>query len=326
MTHLTREQRYTISVMKQKSFTQKYIADAIGKNKSVISRELKRNSDQRNGDYRFDLAQRKCEKRHSEKNKKKKFSIEMQNYVEKKLEEDLSPEQIHGRAKFENISIVSPERIYQHIWSNKKAGGTLHTHLRHKGRRYRKRGNNKDKRGILKNRKDIDLRPKIVEEKTRFGDLEIDTVIGQNHKGALLTINDRVTSKVWIKKLDSKEAENLAIETINTLMPFKGIIHTITADNGKEFAMHEKIGNELDVDVFFAKPYHSWERGANENTNGLVRQYFPKKTSFENISNEDVTRVVEILNNRPRKKLGFLTPNEYFFNNFGDSKKVAFIT
>jgi len=323
--HLTKEQRYTISVMKQKKHSQKVIAETIGKDKSVVCRELKRNCDKRSGEYNDDLAHRKYCKRLQEKPKKISFTADVKEYVVSKLNDDLSPEQIAGRAKYDGVQCVSHETIYKHVWKDKKQGGDLHLHLRHKGRKYRKRGNAKDKRGIIRNRVDIDLRPKIVDEKIRFGDCEIDTVIGKNHKGALLTINDRVTSLVWIQLLTGKEAEPLTEKTIEIMMPVKNMMHTITADNGKEFAGHEKIAKELDIDIYFAKPYHSWERGANENTNGLIRQYFPKGSSFENITNEQVNYVQNKLNNRPRKKLGFLTPNEFFYANFVNTK-VAFVT
>lgn len=325
MKHITKEQRYTISVMKQQGFKQFQIALAIGKDKSVISRELRRNCDKRSGSYNFDLAQKKYDQRQKNKPKNIRFTQEVKLLVESLLMNDYSPEQIAGRAKLDGHQCVSHERIYQHIWQNKKEGGNLNLHLRHKGRKYRKRGAAKDKRGIITNRVDIEKRPKIVDEKIRFGDCEIDTVIGKNHKGALLTINDRVTSMVWISLLSGKEAEPLTEKTIEVLTPIKNSLFTITADNGKEFAYHQKIAEALNVDVYFAKPYHSWERGANENTNGLIRQYFPKGTSFENITNEQVIDVQNKLNNRPRKKLGFLSPNEFFITNF-QKPKVAFVT
>lgn len=170
--------------------------------------------------------------------------------------------------------MVSVGAIYKQIWQDKKQGGSLYTHLRHNGKRYRKRGTAKD------------------------------------HKRALLTINDRQTGLVWIRKLKGKEAKSLAIETVNALLPFKDMIHTITADNGKEFALHERIAKELKVDVYFAHPYHSWERGANENTNGLIRQFFPKGADFESLSEDRIQIVQDNLNNRPRKRLGFYTPIE----------------
>ena len=311
--------------MTQQVWKQKDIALAIGKDKSVVSRELKRNCDNRDRKYRADLAQRKYENRQKNKPKHIRFTEEVKQYVDECLAKDFSPEQISGRAVVESRECVSHERIYQYVWKDKKAGGDLYTHLRHKGRRYRKRGNAKDSRGIIKDRVDISQRPEIVDQKQRLGDLEIDTMIGQNHKGALLTINDRVSSYVIIEKLNGKDAKELALKVIERLSSYKKRIHTITSDNGKEFAEHKMISSELKVDFFFAKPYHSWERGANENTNGLIRQYFPKKTSFENLSDQDIKRVEDILNNRPRKKLNFLTPNEFLLRNLSN-QKVAFVT
>lgn len=150
-----------------------------------------------------------------------------------------------------------------------------------------------------------------MEAKQRFGDLEIDTIIGKNHKGAIMTINDRCTSLVLIRKLEGKEAAPLAQSAIDALSPYKHLIHTITADNGKEFAAHQEIAKGLDISFFFARPYHSWERGANENTNGLARQYIPKGTNFDNVTQEYVAMVQNKLNNRPRKRLDYLTPIEY---------------
>jgi len=325
MKHITKEQRYTICVMKQQNFSQKDIAFTIGKDKSVVSRELRRNCDKRSKKYDDDLAQRKYEQRQKYKPKHIRFTDEVKQCVDELLKKDFSPEQIAGRSKIDGIPCVSHECIYQYVWKNKKEGGKLYTHLRHKGRKYRKRGNIKDTRGIIKDRVDIDQRPAIVNKKERIGDLEIDTVIGQNHKGALLTINDRVSSMVFIAKLNGKNAEELAKKTIDILFPYKNFINTITSDNGKEFAEHKIISTSMNVNFYFAKPYHSWERGANENMNGLIRQYFPKGSSFENISDEDVQRVQDILNNRPRKKLKFLTPNEFLLLNLSN-QKVAFVT
>ncbi|MCP4107316.1 MAG: IS30 family transposase [Desulfobacteraceae bacterium] len=326
MKHITQEQRYTICVMKKQGYKQKDIAFAIGKNKSVISRELNRNSDKRSNEYKSDLAQRKYVQRQKSKPKKIRFTQTVQQLVNDWLAEDYSPEQIVGRAKFEGRECVSHEHIYQYVWYNKKhEKGILYEHLRHKGRKYRKRGAAKDSRGCIKNRVDISLRPAIVDKKERLGDLEIDTVIGQNHKGAILTINDRVSSFVWIEKLQGKDAKDLAKKAIEKLTPCNQWIQTITADNGKEFAEHEAMAKDLEINFFFARAYHSWERGANENTNGLIRQYFPKGSSFKNITNQQIQDVQHKLNNRPRKKLNFLTPNEFLTLNLSN-QKVAFVT
>lgn len=331
MSHLTEEQRYAISVMQSHNFSQTTIATIIGKDKSVVSRELRRNRDMRNGEYRYKQAQRKYEERLKQKPKAVRFDAEVRERVEAMLAEDFSPEQIVGRCRLEGLGCVSHERIYQHVWADKRRGGDLYTHLRRKGRKYRKRGAGKDGRGIIRDRVPIDSRPAVVDEKKRFGDLELDTVIGRNHKGAILTVNDRATGLCWLALLDGKESEPLKNALINMLSPLKGVIKTATADNGKEFAAHREIAAALGIDVFFAHPYHSWERGANENMNGLIRQYIPKKSSFENLNDEDIQLIQNKLNNRPRKRLNFLTPIEYFCRNFEQlteniNKKVAFIT
>ena len=190
-------QRRPASAMLAQNHKQNQIALAIGKDKSVVSREIKRNADQRNGIYKFDLANRKYKQRQEQKHRPIIFTSAIKKYVEEGLNNEYSPEQIAGRAKLDGVVCVSHECIYQYIWNDKKQGGHLFEKLRHTGRKYRKRGDSKDKRGILKDRVSIEQRPSIVDEKIRFGDLEIDTVIGQNHQGALLTINDRVTSLVW---------------------------------------------------------------------------------------------------------------------------------
>lgn len=320
MSHLTEKQRYAIEQLKAKGMSQKEIAAIIGKDKSVVCRELKRNSDGRSGKYNSDLAQRKYTTRLREKPKHKKLTIEVKDTIKQFLEDKYSPEQIVGYCKKQGIKMVSVERIYQHIWLDKKQHGNLHEHLRTRGKRYRKRGNSKDSRGIIKNRIDIDHRPKIVELKQRVGDLEIDTIIGKNHQGAIVTINDRATGMLKMKKIYSKDANELAVATIELLQPWKPYLHTITADNGKEFAQHESISKALNINFFFAKPYHSWERGANENLNGLIRQYIPKKSNLSTITNEQISWIEKKLNDRPRKRFNFESPNQIF------NQKVAFVT
>jgi IS30 family transposase len=304
MKHITQEQRYTISVLLKKGKSRSEIADIIGKHRSSVAREIKRNADRRNQEYRAGLAQRKCLERHLEKPKRIQFTDTVKSYVGEKLQARFSPEQIVGRAALDGLDMVSHERIYQYIWEDKKKGGVLHEHLRNKGKRYRKRGALKDRRGIIPNRRHISERPAIVEEKSRIGDLEIDTVMGKNHKGALVTINDRKTNMVKIRKVKGKTAEDVKLATIEALADWV-FAKTITADNGKEFASHEKIAEALKIGFFFATPYHSWERGANEKTNGLIRQYVPKQTDFENVTEEYVRFIENELNNRPRKKHGF---------------------
>jgi len=239
--------------------------------------------------------------------------------------QDYSPEQIAGVSKELRIPCVSHERIYQHTWEDKKNKGELHTHLRRKGRKYRKRGSSKDSRGIIAGRVSIDQRPDIVEQRSRFGDLEADLIIGKNHNQAIVTINDRASGMLKMKKVPSKEA-NIVATTINEMlddwMPFTC---TITSDNGKEFADHKRIAETLEIDYYFAHPYHSWERGSNENLNGLIRQYFPKKTDFTQLTDTEIKNIETKLNNRPRKRFNYQTPT-FVMNQLLFNQKVAFMT
>ena len=319
-------------MMRKRNFSMGEIAAVIGKHKSTISRELRRNCDRRSGRYDADLAQRKCERRQKGKPHRVRFTEEVRLRVEAMLREDYSPEQVVGRCKLEGLECVSVETIYQYVWGDKRRGGDLHTHLRRKGRKYRKRGAKKDSRGVIRDRVSIDERPKVVDDKSRFGDIEIDLIMGANHRRALLSANDRASGISWIALLEGKDSKALADKAAEMLMPFKGLLNTITSDNGKEFAEHKAIAKSLAVDYYFAHPYHSWERGANENMNGLIRQYLPKGTSFDSLDDNEIKRIRDKLNNRPRKKLGFLTPIEYFFANFAPelnlslTQKVAFVT
>lgn len=326
MAHLTLEQRYQIEIYLKTGIIISEIANLVGKNKSVISREIKRNADQRSGIYKASLANKKAKNRHQTKNKKCTLTAEVEVNLLYYLTQDYSPEQIVGNAKKDKIKMVSIERIYQYIWQDKRRGGNLYQHLRTKGKKYKKRGHFKDKRGIIVGRVDISQRPLIVEKKDRIGDLEIDLVIGKDHKGALLTINDRACGLLFMAKIESKEAAEVEAKTIELLQDWKPLIKTITSDNGKEFANHQAIAEALDIDYYFAKPYHSWERGANENLNGLIRQYFPKKYTFESITKADTEKVIHILNNRPRKRFGYKTPNEIFAEKLNNLDHVAFIT
>jgi IS30 family transposase len=301
--------------------TQKEIADTIQKDKSVVSREISRNKDQRSGQYDYRLAQRKSDARKKNKPHAVKFTAAIQEYVTARLKDKLSPEQIAGEAKLKGIECVSHETIYQYVWHDKKQNGNLYINLRNKGKRYRKRGGKKDTRGIIENRIDIDQRPKIVEKKERFGDWEVDTIIGKNHKGALLTMVDRATGIVKIKKVEKKESPEVTHALISALRPYQNLLHTITSDNGKEFAGHQVVQQCLGVNFFFAKPYHSWERGANENVNRLIRQYFPKRTDFATVAEGRIRLVEKELNNRPRKRFGFRTPIDIFEK----LNKVAFV-
>ena len=319
-TQLTLSKRYQITALIKAGLNQKNIALELGVHPSTISRKLRRNKDFIRG-YNAELAQVKVVKREKTKKKRSSLTKQIERYIRSKLKLDWSPEQISGRMKIDiGVSVVH-ETIYRYIYANKANGGKLYKYLRHKNKKYHKRSNDYKARGVIIDRVMIDKRPKIVEQKKRIGDLEIDTVIGKDHKGALVTVVDRKSKFTLIKNLPSKEAEVVTQALIEMIQPIKAVTHTITSDNGKEFAYHKQVSAALDADFYFANPYHSWERGLNEHTNGLIRQYLPKKSEFLHISKEEIITIQNRLNHRPRKSLGYKTPYEVFFSEM--SKKLA---
>jgi len=319
-TQLTLSKRYHISTLNKQGFSKKEIAREVGVHPSTISRELRRNSDEIRG-YDAEFAQVQAIKRERQKAKRNSLTKQIEKYIRSKLKQDWSPEQISGRMKLDiGVSVVH-ETIYRYIYANKSNGGRLYKYLRHKNKKYHSRSNTNHARGTIIERTMIDKRPKIVEKKSRIGDFEIDTVIGKNHKGALVTVVDRKSKFVLMKNVPNKEANVVTAALIEMLQPVKNITHTITSDNGKEFAYHKQISAALDADFYFANPYHSWERGLNEHTNGLIRQYLPKKSSFLNLSKEEIITIQNRLNHRPRKVLGYKTPFEVFMKEL--SKKLA---
>ncbi len=303
---LTHEQRCLIYALKKSNLSQKAIADIVYVSQSTISRELKRNTGERG--YRHKQAQCWTDDRKFTAQKALKMTASKLKLIESKIRAKWSPEQISGWLREEQETLISHETIYLHIWSDKKLGGNLYTHLRRKGKIYQPRGKSQAGRGHIKNRVSIDERPAIVDDKERLGDWEIDLVIGKNHSSALVTIVERKTSFTLSVRIDNKSAETVTAATIKLLELYKEAVLTITADNGKEFAYHEKMTEALNAKVYFADPYCSWQRGLNENTNGLLRQYWPKKTDFKKVSQKLVSSVIVQLNNRPRKKLNYKTP------------------
>jgi IS30 family transposase len=308
-TQLTREQRYQIYGLMKEGHTQTQIAANLGYHKSTISRELRRNCSMKGyRPYQADeLAyDRQCEAYRS------RIAWDTWQEVERLLRQDWSPEQIAGRLKLEQQPTVSHECIYLYVYAEKRRGGTLHHHLRSQ-KKQRKRYSGYIRRGQIPNRISIDKRPKIVASKGRFGDWEADTIVGARHKGGILSVVERKSKLTRLCKLATKAAAEMKDNCIALLAPLAAKVHTITVDNGKEFCEHELIAAGLQARVYFAHPYASWERGLNENTNGLVRQYFPKKYEFARIKHKDLQQVEDLLNDRPRKTLGYRTPNEVFF-------------
>jgi len=312
---LTEEDRIEIYAMKQAGKEQTMIAAELGVHPSTISRELSRNTGLRG--YRPKQAHQKALQRRFNARKAVKMTPETIDYIECKLAQEHSPEQIAERMKIDpgwHGPTVSHERIYQHIWQDKAQGSMLYKHLRIAGtKQRRKRRNSRDMRGTIKNRVGIEERPNIVERKIRIGDWEGDTVVGRNHQGALVTLVDRKSKLTLIGKVNryTAEAVEKTIISLMELLPRRN--YTLTVDNGKEFASHESVAETLRIKVYFADPYSAWQRGLNENTNGLIRQYVPKRSDVRTLTNEQVRHIMNRLNNRPRKSLGYLTPNEVFY-------------
>lgn len=306
---LAREQRYQIYALIKAGHNQTRIATVIGCHKSTISRELRRNRGLKGyrpyqaDEFAFD---RQCEAYRS------RIAWQTWQQVERLLRQEWSPEQIAGYLKLTKQPTVSHECIYLYVYADKRRGGTLHRHLRSQ-KKQRKRYNGYLRRGQIPNRTSIEQRPQIVARKGRFGDWEADTIIGARHKGGILSVVERKSKLVRLRKLTTKSATEMKAACVKLLTPLAAKVHTITVDNGKEFCEHELIAASLKARIYFAHPYASWERGLNENTNGLVRQYFPKKYDFRNITEDELQRVEDLLNNRPRKTLGYLTPNQASF-------------
>ena len=308
-TQLTREERYQISALKAAGHDQVEIAKVIGRHKSTVSRELTRNRGLRG--YRPKQADNLAVNRRQDKSTHR-IVPESWSRVELLLREYWSPEQISRWLRYEENINVSPEWIYQYILRDKQSGGALYKYLRCQKQR-KKRYGAQDRRGQLKGRVSIDERPEIVNQRSRVGDWEADTVIGKQGGSVLVTLVERKTRLTVIGKAPNRTAQEVTAVIVKRLMPLAGQVKTLTYDNGKEFASHQQIDKELKSNGYFAHPYHSWERGLNENTNGLIRQFFPKGKDLVDITDAQIQEVMDKLNNRPRKCLGFKTPNQIFF-------------
>lgn len=307
---LTQEQRYQLYALRKATFTFTQIAAEIGVHKSTVSREVRRNRGERG--YRPRQAQALTTERKFAASTTR-IAATTWSLVESRLrDEQWSPEQISGWLRRLRQPSVSHERIYQHIYADKRAGGTLYTHLRCQKQR-RKRYGAYDRRGRLPNCRSIETRPPIVDAKRRIGDWEADTIIGKNHQGAMVTLTERKSKLLLMQRVADKTAAGVEHAVTTLLGKVAAKVHTITSDNGREFAHHQAIATTLAADFYFAHPYSSWERGLNENTNGLIRQYFPKHCDFTKITDEEVKQVQQRLNSRPRKTLGYQTPHQVFY-------------
>ena len=308
-THLTQPERYQIAILYKAGHDQSEIARVMNRHPSTISRELRRNRGQRG--YRPKQAHEFSQARMRACENGPRVADETWAFVDERLGELWSPEQICGCLKKLGQPSASHETIYQHIYADKRAGGTLYRALRCQKAR-RKRYGGRERRGTIPNQVSIEQRPAIVNSRKRFGDWEGDLVIGAGQQQALVTLNERKSRYSLMAHVPFKTAQAVSDTMISLLTPFAACVHTLTTDNGKAFAQHERIAGKLNAKFFFAHPYASWERGANENMNGLIRQFFPKKMRFESITRKDIKFAMHRLNHRPRKCLGFKTPHEVF--------------
>ena len=306
---LTQEQRYQIYALQKTDHTLSEIAEVIGVHKSSVSRELKRNRGQRG--YRPQQAQEQTLRRREKS--VPRITAAIWAVVENLLRRDWSPEQISGRLKKEQKVCISHEWIYQYVLKDKQAGGNLYRHLRCQKKR-RKRYGSYDRRGKLPNCRSIEERPAIVSTRKRLGDWEVDTLLGRKQKQAMVTLTERKSRFSLLGKVSRRTAQAVRQQVCRLLLPIRDQVHTLTADHGKEFADHEQIAEMLQLKFYFAHPYAAWERGTNENTNGLLRQYFPRQSDFQTISNKKMEQAMSKLNFRPRKSLRFKTPFEVFFH------------
>lgn len=306
---LTQAQRYQIYALRKMKHSLTEIAIVVGVDKSSVSRELKRNRGKRG--YRPQQAHKLAVVRRQKT--VPRITTEAWTIVDSLLKQDWSPEQISGRLKKEQDLRISHEWIYQPVLADKQTGGDLYKHLRCQKQR-RKRYGTYDRRGKLPNCRSIEERPACANTRKRIGDWEVDTLIGKQQKHAMLTLTERKSRFTMIGKVPRRTAQAVRQQVCNLLLPVKDKVHTLTSDHGKEFADHELIAETLHLKFYFAHPYAAWERGTNENTNGLLRQYFPKKSDFETISNKTIEQTTSKLNFRPRKSLRFKTPFEVFYH------------
>ncbi|MEI8328385.1 MAG: IS30 family transposase [Chlamydiia bacterium] len=309
--HLTKDQRFQFYALKCSGKSTDDVAVQLGVHRSTLYRELRRNVGQNGYAYQEADDQASTRKQAAEL-KRRKIAGELIAVVEGKLALQWSPEQISGWLKTQTSPSISHETIYKHIWEDKRQGGSLYKNLRHHGKKYNKRGSGKAGRGCIPGRVDIAERPAIVDEKSRLGDWELDTIIGREHKGAIVSMVERHSKLTRLAKVEQKTALQVKEALLFKLENIIDCVHTLTSDNGKEFAYHQDIASQLEASMYFARPYHSWERGLNEHTNGLVRQYLPKHERLDTVTQERVDEIENLLNNRPRKILQFRTPLEVF--------------
>ena len=319
-TQLNFEQRHYINICRKNDKSMRSIAKDLKVSHTTISREIKRNTGKRG--YRHNQADDFAQQRNHGKNKQVKLNSDVAKVVNNCLKLDWSPEQICGWLDTNKVIKLHHESIYRYLLKDKAGGGAL----RHQAKPYRKRYGYTNNRTGIPNRIDIDERPLAANNREVFGHWEADTIIGKAHKGTIVTLDERISKLRLAYPLNSKHKNGVSAAISTLLKPVQGFVHSITYDNGKEFAGHEKVNKAINCNSYFAKPYHSWERGQNENANGLLRQYFPKSIKLINVAISDVKITVDKLNSRPRKCLRFKTPYQVFLEKTGiDARQLEVV-
>ncbi len=308
---ITFEERYTLGLLRRQRCTPAAIAQMLGRHRSTILREVRRNRSTSDGSYRPQLAEGYARARRSHSRRNRRFSRADLQRVRRLLEAKWSPEQIAGYLRRHGLLRISHETIYQYIWTDKRQGGTLYMHLRGAQKQRRKRYGSYNSRGRVAGKRPITARPAVVETRRQVGHWEVDTVLGLG-RPCLLSLVERKTGYVVLGKLLARTTVEVNRRATPLIRRQPRAVRTITADNGTEFHRYAAIEQATAARFYFAAPHHAWERGTNENTNGLIRQYLPKGQSMKHLTQHDCNRIAAKLNNRPRKRLGYRTPKECY--------------
>lgn len=310
---ITSEERYSVGLLRQRGLTAAGIARWLGRHRSSITREIRRNATRFDGTYRPQLANWYAHSRRSRSRRNTQFTSVDWARVEALVREDWSPEQIAGRLRRDGVLTISHETIYRRVWADKRAGGALYLHLRGARKQKRKRYGAYDSRGRLAGKRPIVTRPPGAEHRSRFGHWEGDTVLGAGQAGpCVLTLVERKSGFLAIGKLAQRTGAFVNDRAQQLISVQPRLVRTITVDNGTEFHSYEALEQRVPARFYFATPHHAWERGTNENTNGLVRQYLPKGASMAHLTQHDCNHLADKLNRRPRKRLGYRTPEEVY--------------
>lgn len=308
---ITYEERYTLGLLRRRGLSAASIARILGRHRSTVGREIRRNRARSDGSYRPQLADWYARGRRSRSRRNRRFGAPEWRRVSALLRRDWSPEQVAGWLRRHGLLEISHETIYRYIWADKSEGGSLHKHLRGARKQRRKRYRSYDSRGRMAGKRPISARPSVAETRNQVGHWEIDTVLGTD-RPCVLTLVERKTGYLLLGQLSARTTAQVNRRTTRLIRAQPRPVRTITADNGTEFHQYTAVEKATATRFYFATPHHAWERGTNENTNGLIRQYLPKRTSMASLTQHQCNAIAARLNRRPRKRLGYRTPEECY--------------